>query len=81
MKAILDLLDKIFEYYGQTAATIALVIIVVVNAVYLITSKHSTLLKAYFEKRWEEKEKAHADAAQHRRNITPMIRHELSELA
>lgn len=51
MEAILDLLDKIFEYYGQTAATVILVIMIVIYGVYLITSKHSNLLKSYFERR------------------------------
>lgn len=81
MRTILDLLDKIFEYYGQTASTIVLVIIVVVYSVYLITRKHSSLLKTYLEKRWDRQEQIHADTTQHRKNITPRIRQELSELA
>jgi hypothetical protein len=51
MKTILDLLDKILEYYGQTAATIVLTVIVIVYSVYLIMKNYSSTIKEYFERR------------------------------
>lgn len=81
MTGLIELLNKIMEYYGQTAAGIIMILIILVYSVYLITKNYSSVIKAYLERRLNEKDKVHAKAAQHRKSVTPKVRKELSELA
>jgi len=81
MTELLDLFTKIVEYYGQTVATIIVVIVVIMSGVFFLLKNYSSIVIKFLENRWKEKEDKHTSAAKHRKNITPKIRCELSQLA
>lgn len=81
MTEIFALFNKIVEQYGQTAALSTLIVTVIVYGVYLLLKNYSSLIKTYLENKLEDKNKEHATAALHRKNIAPKIRSELLDLA
>jgi len=46
---LLKLFNNIIDFYGQTAATIIITIIILVYSVYLIMKSYSSLIKKHFE--------------------------------
>jgi len=81
MTWLIELFEKIIEYYGQTAAGIVMVVVIIIYGVYLVMKNYSSLIKTYLEQKLHDKDRIHAEAALHRKNITPKIRKELLELA
>lgn len=81
MTEIFNLFTKIVEHYGQTAAFGTLIVTVIVYGVYLLLKNYSSLIKTYLENKLADKQKEHATAALHRKNIAPKIRSELLYLA
>ena len=81
MTDLLNLFSKIVEYYGQTAAIVIVVIVVIIDGGFLLLKNYSSIVLKFLETRWKEKEDRHTFAAKHRKNITPKVRAELSELA
>lgn len=81
MTELLKTFQMIVEYYGQTGATIILVVLIIVYSVYIINENYSSLIKKYLENKILEKELLHEKATQYRKTVTPKIREELCKLA
>lgn len=81
MTEIFEIFNKIVAHYGQTAALSTLIVTVIVYGVYLLLKNYSSLIKTYLENKLKDKNKEHATAALHRKNIAPKIRSELRDLA
>lgn len=81
MTSILEFFDKLIEIYGETTALVIMSAVIIIYAVHLITKNNSLILKRHIEQEESIKEKSHAKAAAYRKDITPKIRKELSQLA
>jgi len=81
MTELLDVFNKMVEYYGQEAAIYIMVALVIIYGVYLLLKNYSSVIKNYLEERLDEKNKKHLSGALHRKNISPKIRAEILEVA
>lgn len=81
MTELIQLIEKIIENYGQTTAIILIFVIVLLYLGYLIVKNFPSLVENFIKKHFDKKNQAHVEAAQHRKNVTPKIRSELSEVA
>jgi len=81
MGELIKLFEKIAEYYGHTVSSIIMLVIIISYSVYIILKNYSSTIKKYFENKLLEKEKQHVRATQYRKDITPKVKHRLSELA
>lgn len=81
MTELLDLFNKMVEYYGQEAAIYIMIALVIIYGVYLLLKNYSSVIKTYLEERLDEKNKKHLSGALHRKSISPKIRTEILEVA
>lgn len=81
MSELIKLFEKLIEYYGHTASTVIMIVMVVLYGAYILLKNYSSIIKRFFENKIKEEELVHQKATLHRKNITPKIRHTLSNLA
>ncbi len=81
MTDLLEIFNKLVEYYGKEAAAAMIIVGMIVYGVYLISKNYSSLIKKYFEEHLSVESKKHSNGALHRKNVSPKIRAEILEVA
>lgn len=81
MTELLEIFNKLVEYYGKEAALFIVLVLIIVYGVYLILKNYSSIVKKFLMEYLEEKNKKHSDGAQHRKSVSPKIRTEILEVA
>ena len=81
MPDLLEVFNKLVEYYGKDAAGFIVILFIIMYGVYLLLKNYSSVIKKYIEELLDEKSKKHSDGTIHRKNVSPKIRSEIMELA
>lgn len=81
MTKFYDIFVELSGQYGDTVSIIILLIGTVGYGIFFIIKNFSSLIGKIVESKLKEPEKKHTEATKYRKNITPEIRRELSELA
>lgn len=81
MTKFYDMFVELSGQYGDTVSIIILLIGTIGYGIFFIVKNFSSLIGKIIENKLKEPEKKHNEATKYRKNITPEIRRELSELA
>jgi hypothetical protein len=81
MLELLELINSIINKYEGAAASTMIIVASLLYGMHYLVKNYSTSIKSYLQKSVDDKTKHHEEAAQHRKNIMPVIREEISQLA
>ena len=81
MTKFYDMFVELSGQYGDTVSIIILLIGTIGYGIFFIVKNFSSLIGKIIENKLKEPEKKHSEATKYRKNITPELRRELSELA